>query len=307
MRLAVSLSLAAALSITVQAQTSTRFAVYTHCKFSDDLALVETTPLAKGIEGRTVKTIMGSKRVPLAGGVRLMYAYPNTEPLANVKVEQIPADDYEQAKQDLIANFEQILTADDSSSRNYALKPQMNALEIYGLDRKKLEGGVLGIYLFFVDRTHTATTIYFLNQDPGVRKFDTLDEYATLRDRFLATYTGCAAGRPRRAAENVASIGKFVAPENSVPAQGLAATSAMPASAATELPDAPQLHGVPSGDTAAASPAAVSSKPAPAKATPAARKAPEKPNRATAKKVSTGKRKKRAAPTKATAQKKKKP
>lgn len=226
----------------LRAQAPDRFAAYDHCRFSDDLALAEATPLAEGIEGRTVKTIMGNRNVPLAGGTRLMYAYPHTDFFANVKVEQIPARDYTQAKQDLIANFEQILTADDSSTRNYALKPRLNGLEIFGLDRRKLEGGVLGIYLFFVDRTHTATTIYFLNQDPAERKFDNLDSYAALRDGFLDTFTGCAAGHAHSTTSTVMEGQSKLASE--------AAPSQTPAPEPAALPDAPLPNGVPAEEAA---------------------------------------------------------
>jgi hypothetical protein len=73
----------------------------------------------------------------------------------------------------------------------YALHPMLNGFEIYGLDRKQLEGGALGIYLLIDNRKQIVTTVYFLNQFPERRKFSTLAEQATLRDRFLDTLTSC--------------------------------------------------------------------------------------------------------------------
>ncbi len=49
---------------------------------------------------------------------------------------------------------------------------------------------MLGFYLLFDDATHTVTTISFLNQQPPTR-LKTMEEYAALRDSFLASYTGC--------------------------------------------------------------------------------------------------------------------
>lgn len=246
MKLFASLICAVSVSAALHAQTGS-FAVCERCRFADGLALVENTPLAKGIEGRTVKTIMGPKNVPLTGGTRLMYAYPQTEPFANVKVEQIPARDYTQAKQDLIANFEQILTADDTSTRNYALKPRLNGLEIYGLDKKKLEGGTLGIYLFFADRTHTATTIYLLNGDAGARKFSTLEEYAALRDGFVGALTACVAGHGTAPPAKVATA-KHGQPPPTLPRAPEAPVAA--------LPDAPAPQGAAAQAAEASAPAA---------------------------------------------------
>ncbi len=118
-----------------------------------------------------------------------MFAYPNEDFYANVKVELLPSDSYTHSKEALISEFDRILASGDDS-RNYSLKPMLNGFEIQGLDRNKREGGVLGIYLFFDNPSHTVTTIYFLNQEPP-KRFTTMAEYAVLRDRFLNEYTSC--------------------------------------------------------------------------------------------------------------------
>jgi hypothetical protein len=67
----------------------------------------------------------------------------------------------------------------------------LHGFEAHGNDRQKLEGNVVGMYLLFDDKTHVATTVYFLNQQSWQRKFQTMDEYGRLRDNFLRNYTGC--------------------------------------------------------------------------------------------------------------------
>ena len=74
---------------------------------------------------------------------------------------------------------------------NTTLKSPQNGFEVHGLDREKLEGGVLGVYLLFDNAPRVVTTIYFLNQEPQTRKFQTMEEYRALRDRFLGAYTAC--------------------------------------------------------------------------------------------------------------------
>ena len=83
------------------------------------------------------------------------------------------------------------IASGDGNARNYGLKPAMNGLDVRGLDRDKLEGGVLGLYLLLDDTGRMVTTIYFLNQEPKDRSFQTIEEYRVMRDRFLATYTAC--------------------------------------------------------------------------------------------------------------------
>jgi len=42
------------------------------------------------------------------------------------------------------------------------------------------------------------TTIYFLNQEPKDRSFQTMEEYRAMRDRFLDIYTACAESKTAR-------------------------------------------------------------------------------------------------------------
>jgi hypothetical protein len=124
-------------------------------------------------------------------GRRVMFAYPEKDFYANVKVEILPEKNYAETRQSLIDNFDYMLASGEGNTRNYELKPRISGLDVRGLDRDKLEGGVLGVYLLLDDSLRIVTTIYFLNQESKDRSFQTLDEYRTQRDRFLATYTAC--------------------------------------------------------------------------------------------------------------------
>ena len=118
-----------------------------------------------------------------------MFAYPNEDFYANVKVELLPKENYRQSRLALIGNFDYLLASSDNA-RNYSITPTLNGFAIQGLDRAKREGGVLGVYLLFDDPTRTVTTIYFLNQEPP-KRFHTMEEYAAVRNKFLNEYTGC--------------------------------------------------------------------------------------------------------------------
>ena len=175
---------------------SSAFDRYTACKFADGLTVVETSPLASGVHARTVQTSKGPRQVAMVEGRRVMFAYPEKDFYANAKVEILPEKNYAETRQFLIDSFDYTLASGDGNTRNYGLKPMQNGLDVRGLDRDKLEGGVLGLYLLLDDSSRMVTTIYFLNQEPRDRSFQTMEEYRGMRDRFLVTYTGCV-GRKR--------------------------------------------------------------------------------------------------------------
>jgi len=179
--------------ISLAAQVHPSLRPYTTCTFDDGLTATETSPLPAAIQGRTVETLTGPRQVPILRGEHITFSYPSTSFFATVKVEQLPPDSFDQGKTDLISNFDHILAGGDDSARNmsFALRPHLNGFEVYGLDRKKLEGNTLGIYLLIDNRTHIIASVFFLNQEPKLRKFSTLAEYANLRDHFLDAYTSC--------------------------------------------------------------------------------------------------------------------
>ncbi len=166
-------------------------APYTSCTFADGLKVVTLDPLAPGVTYRTVPTGAGEKRIDMAAGERVMFAYPETDFYANIKVESLPTATYAEEKKALLDNWQYLHMTSPGTTLNYGLASPLDGFEIHGFDRDKLEGGVLGLYLMFDDSQHVVTTFYLLNQDPAARKFKTIDEYRKLRDSFLSAYTAC--------------------------------------------------------------------------------------------------------------------
>jgi hypothetical protein len=164
---------------------------YTSCVFPDGLRIVSVDPLGAGAKSRSVQTATGMHSIEMEAGERVMFAYPLTDFYANVKAELLPPDQYAAEKQTLLANLQFLESERDGPSPAEALPAGLHQFEVHGNDRRKLEGGVLGMYLLFDDPAHVVTTIYFLNQNAWQRKFQTIDEYGRLRDNFLRTYTGC--------------------------------------------------------------------------------------------------------------------
>jgi hypothetical protein len=161
---------------------------YASCQFDDGLQMVRFDNLPPGVKSREVDTDSGPRTIDLLAGVRIMFAYPGSDFYANVKVEGLPAGRYAELKKSLIDNFDHMA---HGNTVNRDIQTPFHGLELHGLDREKLEGGVLGVYLFFDDSTRVVTTIYLLNQEPTARKFQTIEEYRKLRDHFLTGYAGC--------------------------------------------------------------------------------------------------------------------
>jgi hypothetical protein len=162
---------------------------YTSCDFSDMLRIVAVKPLEAG--PLLVATAAGTQNIETAAGEQVMFAYPLTDFFASAKVELLPADDYEQSKKILLQNLQLMESQRDGPLRAEALPAGLHDFDVHGNDRTKLDGDVLGMYLLFDDAKHVVTTVSFLNQHSWQRKFQTMDEYGNLRDRFLRTYTGC--------------------------------------------------------------------------------------------------------------------
>jgi hypothetical protein len=168
---------------------------YEKCNFADGLQIVRTDPLAQGITSRTVDTDNGTRQIDMLAGVRIMFAYPDTDFYANVKAEVLPAQNRAELKKSLLENLQHIA---HGNTVNTSLKSPLHGFEVHGIDREKLEGGVLGVYLLFDDPESIVTTVYFLNQEPQSRKFQSMDEYRQLRDRFLAGYSACIRENQKR-------------------------------------------------------------------------------------------------------------
>jgi hypothetical protein len=167
---------------------------YESCSFDDGLQIVKIDSLPPGVQQRTVNTTEGPRTIRMLAGRRILFAYGvGGDSFANVKPEVLPEDTWASEKQSLLDEIAAMLTADHNTMPNTSLPHTMHGLELHGLDRTQLKGGTLGVYLLFDNAHQIATSIYLLNQEPLTRRFQTIEQYRSLRTRFLTTYTGCIA------------------------------------------------------------------------------------------------------------------
>jgi hypothetical protein len=167
---------------------------YESCTFEDGLQIVKIDSLPPGVQQRSINTSQGTKIIHMRAGRRIMFAYGvGGDLFANVKPEVLPDDSWASEKQSLLDEIAAMIASDHDSMPNTSLPPTMHGLEVYGLDRTALKGGTLGFYVLFDNAHHIATSVYLLNQDPLTRRFQTIEQYRSLRTRFLTAYTGCIA------------------------------------------------------------------------------------------------------------------
>ena len=168
---------------------------YTSCQFEDGLKVVQVDRLPKGVTFRTETTSGGEKKVSLVDGYRIMVAYPKTDFFANIKAEESNPDDYAKDKETVTEGLKWAIANSKEMESQEPLKVSYNGFEGYAMNRKSLVGNTLGITVLFSDGDHHIITIYFLNQNPKKRKFQTIEEWRALKESFLNRYTSCIRGK----------------------------------------------------------------------------------------------------------------
>ncbi len=166
---------------------------YTACKLDSGLRIVQVDRLPKGVKSRTVETSKGDQKISLADGYRVMVAYNNDRDwFANIKAEKSLTAEYERDKEGVIENLKWAASTSKELESAEPVKVSFNGYEGYGTSKRALEtGDMLGIYVLFSDTERTITTFYFINQNVNRKRFQTIEEWKTVRDEFLNTYTTC--------------------------------------------------------------------------------------------------------------------
>jgi len=188
-RVAVSIFFLASLA---QPEDSSRLQPYIHCDgFAGGVrgvTLDRRPPTAE--PWREVSSGGRTWRVSVVEGYRVMYSYPRTYPFANLKAERSDLAKYAADKQVVMRSLEELASADGNTElagfSNRGFSGQT-------VTKKELAGSTLGITQIFSDSDLVIVTIFFLNQAPQDRRFQTYGEFVSLRDDFVRGYMECVA------------------------------------------------------------------------------------------------------------------
>jgi hypothetical protein len=165
---------------------------YTSCTLESGLEIVQVDRLPKKVKSRSVTTSKGEQKISLADGYRVMVAYnEHNDWFANMKVEKSFPAEYERDKEGVIENLKWAASTTKELESPEPVKTSFNGYEGYETSKRTLTGNMLGIYLLFSDADRTIITIYFINQNAKRKRFQSIEEWQTVRDQFLFTYTNC--------------------------------------------------------------------------------------------------------------------
>lgn len=147
---------------------------------------------ASAVPWREVGLGEQTERVSVIDGYRVMYSYPRTYWFANLKAERSDPSRYSEDKRIVTEHFVALAGADDS-----AVLTNFSDRSFVGqtLTKRELSGRTLGITQILSDEDSVIVTIYFMNQHPENRAFQTYDEFIALRDGFVRGYIECVAQR----------------------------------------------------------------------------------------------------------------
>ncbi len=129
-----------------------------------------------------------TERISVVDGYRVMYSYPRTYPFARLNAERSDPSKYDDDKRMATENFVAIATADGNAA---LVSFADRGFSGQTLTKKELGGRTLGITQLFSDEDSVIVTIFFLNQAPENRRFQTYEEFISLRDRFIRGYVEC--------------------------------------------------------------------------------------------------------------------
>jgi len=175
-----------------QPEDSSRLQPYIHCDgFAGGVrgvTLDRRPPTAQ--PWREVSSGGRTWRVSVVEGYRVMYSYPRTYPFASLKAERSDPAKYAEDKQVVMRSLEEVASADGNTElagfSNQGFSGQT-------VTKKELAGSTLGITQIFSDSDLVIVTIFFLNQAPQDRRFQTYAEFVSLRDDFVRGYMECVA------------------------------------------------------------------------------------------------------------------
>ncbi len=178
--------------LTVQGQKTDSLKSYAaSCNFEDGLT-VKRSRRIKGVENRGVDTADGIKEISRTNSYELLVTYPKTDIFASIRPEQSESSAYEQDKKNAIEGLKFTMSTSRELETSEPIEKTNNGFKSYGSVRSTVERyNTIGVYVLFNDTDKTITTIYFFNAKPKKRKFQTIEEWRELRDKFLNSYTRC--------------------------------------------------------------------------------------------------------------------
>ena len=131
-----------------------------------------------------------SRLVSVVDGYRVGYSYPRKFGFASLKAERSDPSKYAWDKQTVTLVLVEMAEADGSTD---LVEFSDRGFSGQTLSKRELSGSTLAMTQIFSDEDSVIVTIYFHNQVPEKRNFQTYEEFISLRDSFIRGYIECVA------------------------------------------------------------------------------------------------------------------
>jgi len=152
---------------------------YIPLEFQDGLSWDDVSPRDNNVNYRTIKTSKGVEKVSVIDGFRILYKYPSTGDFAKMHVEKSNPQDYGNDKLKVIDELKFLSKDKSIVQKNYG------GFDYYYISNDNLNESPIGTAIIFFPDNQIITTIYFINQKPSDRKFQTIEEFNALKDNFI--------------------------------------------------------------------------------------------------------------------------
>lgn len=161
-------------------QSINQFWAYIPLIFNEGLEWDDVIQRENDVDFRIIMTRGGEEKISVVDGYRILYKYPNTKWFVKVHVEKSKKEEYENDKIKIVKSLMQW------SGETIEISPiNYNGYEYYYVGNDDLVESPIGMAVIFFPKNKIITTIYFLNQESGDRKFQTIEEYKQLKDNFI--------------------------------------------------------------------------------------------------------------------------
>jgi len=135
------------------------------------------------------------ERVSVVDGYRIIYSHPRTFAFAKLEVERSDPLKYSEDRR-IVTHYLEDMAARDGNVTLTSFADR--GFDGRTVTKKALGGTTIALTQIFSDQDAVIVTIFFLNQLPEYRKFQTYEEFIALRDSFIHGYLDCVAGNAQR-------------------------------------------------------------------------------------------------------------
>ncbi|CAN7509000.1 hypothetical protein LJR289_003485 [Pseudoduganella sp. LjRoot289] len=165
------------------------------CLADGDFKLAQQQRLPATSTSRQVATAAGNYAVSTADGYRLLVHKASSAPLVNLKVELSAPGKFAADRVTVLAQLREMSNKRPPGMMALTLS-EVNGVEVMAVNNPTIErGGPISLYTLAHEGSGVISTAYILSQPKEVREFGNYEQYAALRDQFIAKLAGCLAAQ----------------------------------------------------------------------------------------------------------------